>query len=94
MTDTVSTSSCGVSCGPSSLSFTDKLTGLVILTWPYRGYNFDAATLILTVDPVLADPSSVITVTVSLTNYPTVQFSQDITVTVTVISPPAGCDCT
>jgi hypothetical protein len=92
--DTVSTSSCGVSCGPRSLSFTDKLTGFLILTWPYRGYNFDAATSILTVDPVLADLSSVITVTVSLTNYPTVQFSQDITVTVSVTPPPAGCECT
>ena len=60
------------------MSFRDKLTGLIISTWLYKGYNFNAATSILTLDPSLADITSVITVTVSLTNYPSVQMSQDI----------------
>ena len=92
MTDTVSTSSGCAPCGDRSLSFKDKLAGVVISSWPYRGFNFDAATLILTLNPALADASSVLTVTVSLNNYPSVKFSQDITVTVT--TPTAGCDCT
>ena len=63
----------------------DKLTGLPISTWPYRGYNF--ATSSLTLDPAVADAMSVLTVTVSLTNYPLVEMSQDISVTV------VNCDC-
>ena len=48
--DTVS-SVCGSAdgfahCGPRSLTFKDKLTGITISTWPYRGYNFDAVTSI------------------------------------------------
>ena len=51
------------------------------MTWPYRGFNFDG-TSILTLEPALADASIVLTVIISLTNYPTVQKSQDITATV------------
>ena len=82
MPDTVSTSSGCAPCGDRSLSFKDKLAGVVISSWPYRGFNFDTANSILTLDPALADASIVLTVIISLTNYPTVQKSQDITATV------------
>jgi hypothetical protein len=80
--DYVSSSNGCASCGPSSLSFKDKLAGLVISTWPYRGYNLNANTFKLTLDPALADANSVITVTTSLDNYQTVTMSQDITAVV------------
>jgi hypothetical protein len=79
--DYVSSNGCA-SCGPSSLSFKDKLTGLVISTWPYRGYSFDAITYKLTLDPALADAMSVITASLSLVNYPTLLMLQDITAVV------------
>jgi hypothetical protein len=78
-----------VNCGPSSLSFTDKLSGLVITTWPYKGYNFDPSTLKITLDPAQAGTASVLTVTISLDNYPTVFMSQDINVTVQIVTPSA-----
>ena len=76
-----------MSCGPRSLSFKDKLSGVVITTWPYKGYNFDANTSKITLDPAQADVTSVMTVTISLDNYPTVFMSQDITVIVQVELP-------
>jgi hypothetical protein len=83
--DTVSSSNgCAIRC-PSSLSFKDKLKDLVISTWPYRGFSFDAITSKLTLDPALADAKSVITVTTSLDNYQTVTMSQDITAVVDVV---------
>jgi hypothetical protein len=87
MIDTVSSSNGCVSCGPSSLSFRDKLSGLVITTWPYKGYNFHASTSKITLDPAQADAMSVLTVTISLDNYPTVFMSQDITVIVQLVLP-------
>jgi hypothetical protein len=48
------------------LSFIDKLNGLVITQWPYRGYSFDPITLKLTLDPAQADATSVLTATISL----------------------------
>ncbi len=88
MIDTVSSSKGCVNCGPRSLSFKDKLSGLVITTWPYKGYNFDPSTSKITLDPARADAASVLTVTISLDNYPTVFMSQDITVTVQIVAPP------
>ncbi len=79
---TVSTNSNCADCGSRLLSFKDKLTNYVILSWPYRGYTFDALTSILSFDPTQADAFSVLTVTISLTNYPSVQMSRDITATV------------
>jgi hypothetical protein len=60
----------------------DKLTGLVISIWPYRGYSLNPITSQLTIDPALADAFSVIAVTTSLDNYQTVTMSQDITAVV------------
>ena len=77
-----------MSCGPRSLSFKDKLTGLVITAWPYKGYNFDPITSKITLDPAQADAASVVTVTISLDNYPTVLMSQDITVIVQIVASP------
>ncbi len=88
MIDTVSNSKGCVNCGPRSLSFKDKLSGLVISIWPYKGYNFDPSTSKITLDPARADAASVLTVTISLDNYPTVFMSQDITVTVQIVAPP------
>jgi hypothetical protein len=52
--DTVS-SSCapadGVSkCGPRSLNFTDKTTGVPVTNWPYMGFFWNEVTSILSVD--------------------------------------------
>ena len=87
MIDTVSSGNGSVNCGPRSLSFKDKLSGLVITKWPYKGYNFDPSTSKITLDPARADAASVMTVTISLENYPTVFMSQDITVTVEIMAP-------
>ncbi len=76
-----------MSCGPSSLSFKDKLSGLVIITWPYKGYNYNASISKITLDPAQADAMSVLTVTISLDNYPAVSMSQDITVIVQLLLP-------
>ena len=87
MIDTVSSGDGCVNCGPRSLSFKDKLSGLLITKWPYKGYNFDPSTSKITLDPARADAASVLTVTISLENYPTVFMSQDITVTVEIMAP-------
>ncbi len=85
MVDYVSSSKGCASCGPSSLSFKDKLTGLVISAWPYRGYSLDAVTYKLTLNPALADAFSVIAVSTSLDNYQTVNMTQDITAVVDIV---------
>ena len=77
-----------MSCGSRSLSFKDKLTGILITSWPYKGYNFYASTFKITLDPAQADAASVMTVTISLDNYPTVLMSQDITVIVQIVASP------
>ena len=64
--DTVSSSNGCTSCGPRLFSFMDKLNGLVISQWPYRGYSFDEITFKLTLDPTQADATSVLTATISL----------------------------
>jgi hypothetical protein len=84
--DTIS-STCGSAdgfskCGPRSLKFKDKLTGQEILSWPYTGFSFDATTSKLTLDPAQAVATIELTVTVSLVDYPIVQMSSDIAVTV------------
>jgi len=76
-----------VSCGSRSLSFKDKLTGILITSWPYKGYNFYASTFKITLDPAQADATSTLTVTISLDSYPTVLMSQDITVIVQFVAP-------
>ncbi len=76
-----------MSCGSRSLSFRDKLNGILITSWPYKGYNFDASTFKITLDPAQADAMSTLTVTISLDSYPAVQMSQDITVIIQVVAP-------
>jgi hypothetical protein len=66
------------------------MSGLVITTWPYKGYNFDPITSKITLDPAQADAMSVLTVTISLNNYPTVLMSQDITVIVQIVAQPVS----
>ena len=58
------------------------MTGIEIQTWPFKGYNFDTITSKLTLNPAQAYAMSVLTATISLKNYPTTFFSQDITVVV------------
>jgi len=58
------------------------MTGLEIYSWPFKGYNFDAITSKLTLNPAEAYATSVLTATISLKNYPTTFLSQDITVAV------------
>ena len=69
-------------CGTRKLSFKDKMTGLEISQWPYKGYNFDTLTSKLTLDPAQANATSVLTATISLSTYPTAFMSQDITAVV------------
>jgi hypothetical protein len=87
MPDTVS-SVCGVADGNKKcslytriISFTDKATGLLII-FPYYGFTFNAATSGLTLNPAQALATCVLTATLSLVNYPTVFYSQDIASTV------------
>ncbi len=58
------------------------MTGIEIQTWPFKGYNFDTITSTLTLNPAQAYATSVLTATISLENYPTTFFLQDITVVV------------
>ena len=87
MPDTVSSvcgNADGVSkCGPRSVSFKDKMTGLTIKNWPYLGYNWDPVILILSLDPAQADATSVLTAYLSLVNFKIVLQSIDLTATVT-----------
>jgi hypothetical protein len=70
-------------CGlRSPISFKDKLKGLLITVWPYWGWDWNAATSVLTLDPKSATAASVLTASISLVNYSNVIFSQDITSTV------------
>ena len=65
-------------CGLRTLVFTDKMTGFKI-TFPYKGFELNSDQSELTLNPAKATPTSVLTVTVKLDNYPAVIFSQDIT---------------
>ena len=75
-------------CGSRQFSFKDKLTGIEILSWPYKGYSFDSLTYKLTLDPAQADATIVVTVTINLLNYPTVFMSQDIAAVVDRVKTP------
>ena len=91
--DTVS-SVCGnadglTECGSRYLSFKNKLTGQQIdeTNMPYFGYTYHpptgtASTGTVYLDPTKAAAHMVVTVTISLVNYPTVQWSEDVTSTV------------
>jgi hypothetical protein len=68
-------SKCGLR---STLFITDKMTGRQI-TFPYKGFELNSDESNLTLNPAKAPPTSVLTVTVKLVDYPTVTFSQDIT---------------
>ncbi len=77
MYDTVS-SVCGnadgfTMCGLRTLVFTDKMTGFQI-TFPYKGFQLNSDKSELTLSPAKATPTSVLTVTVNLDNYPTVTY--------------------
>jgi hypothetical protein len=92
MADTVS-SVCGnadgfTKCGLRSLVFTEKMTGFEI-TFPYTGFELKSDKTELTLSPTKAPRISVLTVTVKLDNYPTVTFSQDITIIVEQPAPVA-----
>lgn len=86
--DTVS-SVCGnadglAECGSRYLSFKNKLTGQQIdeTNMPYFGYTYDPPSGTVYFDPKIAAAHMVVTVTISLVNYPTVQWSEDVTSTV------------
>jgi hypothetical protein len=75
-------SKCGL--GPRVITFTDKITGQPV-AFPYNGFTWNAVTSVLTRDPAQAAAGTcVLTATVTLVNYPTVFYSQDITSTNTV----------
>jgi hypothetical protein len=86
MPDTVS-STCGeadgfTQCGPrGNFEFADKTTGKLI-TFPYQGFEINQDQSALTLNPAKAAAISVLTVTIKLVNYPTVTYTQDITVIV------------
>ncbi len=61
------------------------MTGFQI-TFPYKGFDLSSDQLELTLRPAKATPTSVLTVTVKLVNYPSVTFSEDIT---TIVEQPA-----
>lgn len=69
---------CGL--GPRVISFKDKETGELV-TFPYRGFDWDAALSVLTLDPAQTSGTCVLTATLQLVNYPAVFYSQDITST-------------
>jgi hypothetical protein len=82
--DTVS-SVCGLADGfskcPHITSFKDKETGKPV-TFPYRGYDFNATSSVLTLDPAKAAGTCVLIATISLRDYPTIAYSQDIVSTI------------
>ena len=92
MPDTVS-SVCGAAdgiskCGPRVLTFKDKMTKILII-FPYKGFQFDPASSVLTLNPAQAASICVLTATIQLSNYPTVTYSQDITsIVYPVVIPP------
>ncbi len=71
-------------CGSRYLSFKNKLTGQPIdeTNMPYFGYSYNSYTGIAYFDPTQAAAHMVVTVTISLEQYPTVQWSEDVTSTV------------
>ena len=58
------------------------MTGLAITVWPNWGWDWNSATSVLNLEPTKAVATSVLTASISLLDYPTVIFSQDITSTV------------
>jgi hypothetical protein len=77
MYDTVS-SVCGnadgfTKCGLRTLVFTDKMTGFQI-TFPYKGFELNSDQSGLTLSPTKAPPTSVLSVTIKLDNYPQVTY--------------------
>ena len=69
---------CGL--GPRVMSFKDKDTGNPV-TFPYKGFTWNAVLWVLTLDPAQTAGTCVLTATLSLVNYPTVFYSKDITST-------------
>ena len=71
-------------CDSRYLSFKNKLTGQPIdeTNMPYFGYSYDPSTGEAYLDPSQAAAHMVVTVTISLELYPTVQWSEDVTSTV------------
>jgi hypothetical protein len=99
MPDTVS-SVCGSAdgfskCAPARvLTFKDKMTKKLI-TFPYKGIQLDSASSVLTLNPAQAAAICVLTATLQLANYPTVTYSQDITLIVSpVVIPPLSLNAT
>lgn len=71
-------------CGSRYLSVKNKLTGQPIdeTNMPYFGYSYDPSTSYAYFDPSQAAAHMVVTMTISLELYPTVQWSEDVTTTV------------
>ncbi len=80
MPETVS-SVCGLADGfskcPRVIIFTDKMTGQLV-AFPYKGFQWNAAASVLTLNPAQAVATCVLTATLQLANYSTVFYSQDI----------------
>ncbi len=69
-------------CIRSNTSLIDKLTGLTVTTYPYKGWTASTASSTLTLDPAQADPHSEFTLTMSLSAAPSVVISKDFIVDV------------
>ena len=65
-------SKCGL--GPRVILFKEKMTGQLV-TFPYKGFEFDSASSVLMLNPAKADATCVLTAIIQLVKYPTVSYS-------------------
>jgi hypothetical protein len=84
--DTIS-SVCGNADGFSKCkrvitSLIDKIAGLTVTTYPYKGWTASTTSSILTLEPGQADPHSEFTLTMSLVDATSVVIVKDFTVDV------------